>query len=147
MSHLYSALEIISLLGDAGADIPRTIMCHVDMSVRQESTRRELAKTGCYLGYDHLGREEYYSPHAWTTDLPDDLRRIDEIMHLISWGHLSQLLLSHDTSTKETRSSYGGCGYEHLLQRFVPLMRRRGVGEDAIHAILVDNPKRVMSFV
>jgi len=141
-----SALEVIGILSDAGADISHTIMCHIDMSVRQASTRRELAKTGCYLEWDHLGREEYYHAHAWTTDLPDDLRRVDEIMELISWGYLSQILISHDIGSKVTRSSYGGWGYEHMLRDFVPLMRRRGVSEDEIHAILVDNPKRVISF-
>ena len=143
-----SALEIISVLSDAGADMSRTIMCHIDISVRQESTRRELAKTGCYLEYDHLGREEYYSlDKAWTTDLPDDLRRIDEIMQLVSWGYLNQILLSTDVGNKSSRSSYGGVGMEHLLRRFVPLMRRRGVSEDVIHTILVENPKRVLCFV
>lgn len=27
------------------------------------------------------------------------------------------------------------------------LMRRKGVGEDAIHMLLVDNPRRVLAFV
>ena len=142
-----SALEIVSLLGDVGVDISRTIMCHVDISVRQESTRLELAKTGCYLEYDHIGREEYYYPNVWTIDLPDDLRRVDEIMQLISWGYLNQILVSTDASAKCWRPSYGGWGYIHILQNFVPLMRKRGVSNDEIHTILVENPKRIMSFV
>ena len=142
-----SALEIISMLSDAGVDISRTIMCHVDISVRQESTRRELARTGCYLEYDHLGREEYYYPNVWTIDLPDDLRRLDEIMQLISWGYLNQVLVSTDASAKCWRPSYGGWGYEHILRNFVPLMRKRGVSEDEIHTILIDNPKRAIPFI
>ncbi len=141
-----SALEIISLLSEAGADISRTIMCHVDISVRPESTRLELAKTGCYLEYDHIGMLEYYYPNVWTIDLPDDLRRVDEIMQLIEWGYLNQILVSTDASTKSSRSSYGGWGYIHILQNFVPLMRKRGVSEDEIHTILVENPKRIMCF-
>lgn len=141
-----SALEIIELLDDAGADISHTIMCHIDMSVRQPNTRRELAKTGCYLEYDHLGREEYYHPHAWTMDLPDDLRRVDEIMELISWGYLNQILISQDIATKGSRSSYGGWGYEHILRDFVPLMKRRGVSEDEVNTILVNNPKKAIPF-
>ena len=142
-----SALEIIGVLKAAGADISRTIMCHVDISVREESTRYELAKTGCYLAYDHMGRLEYFSPHAWTLDLPDDLGRIDEIIKLIEWGYLNQILVSHDIASKETRSSYGGHGYEHILRRIVPLMKKRGITGDAINTILVENPKRVLTFL
>ena len=142
-----SALEIIELLNNAGADISHTIMCHVDMSIRQPNTRRELAKTGCYLEYDHLGREEYYHSHAWTMDLPDDLRRVDEIIELISWGYQNQILISQDIATKGTRSSYGGWGYEHILRDFVPLMKRRGVSENEVNNILVNNPKRAIPFV
>jgi len=142
-----SALEIVDYIKKAGADINRTIICHIDVSVRQETTRRELAGTGCYMEYDHLGATDYYSPHVWTLDLPDDLRRMDEIKQLIGWGHLNQILLSHDIAGKYHRSSYGGWGYEHLLQHFVPLMRRGGVNEEEVQKILVENPKRVLCFV
>ena len=114
------------------------------MSARQPSTRRKLAETGCFLEWDHIGREEYYHAHAWTTDLPDDLRRADEIVETISWGYLNQILISQDIGTKITHSSYGGWGYEHILRDFVPLMRKRGVTEEQIHAILVENPKRAL---
>ncbi len=143
----HSVFEIIDLLADAGANISHTIMCHVDISVRNGSTRRELAKTGCYLAYDHIGRLEYFYPHAWTTDLPDDLRRVDEILQLIDWGYLSQILVSQDVGTKNSRSSYGGPGYEHILRRIVPLMRKRGISDEAIHTILVDNPRRAVTFI
>ena len=139
-----STLEIIGLLINAGANIGHIIMCHIDMSARQPSTRRKLAETGCFLEWDHIGREEYYHAHAWTTDLPDDLRRADEIVETISWGYLNQILISQDIGTKITHSSYGGWGYEHILRDFVPLMRKRGVTEEQIHAILVENPKRAL---
>ena len=143
--HEDSALEIIAELKDAGADISHTALCHVDISVRKPETRKRLAETGCFISYDHLGREEYYHAHAWTTDLPDDLRRTDEIMELINWGYLNQILLSHDVGNKTNHSAYGGCGYEHLLRDFVPLLRRRGVSEEEIHTILVDNTRRALS--
>jgi phosphotriesterase-related protein len=144
--HEDSSLEIVTLLKNLGADIRHTVICHVDMSVRKPTTRRRLAESGCFIEYDHIGREEYYHAHAWTEDLPDDLRRLDEIIELIDLGYLGQILLSHDVGNKTNRSSFGGCGYEHLLRDFVPLMRRRGISEADIHTMLVDNPRRALSF-
>ena len=42
---------------------------------------------------------------------------------------------------------YGGDGYAHILENVVPLMRRKGVSEDEIEAILVRNPARILAMV
>ena len=41
---------------------------------------------------------------------------------------------------------YGGHGYSHILLNVVPMMRLRGVQEDVISKILVDNPKKWLTF-
>jgi predicted metal-dependent phosphotriesterase family hydrolase len=40
----------------------------------------------------------------------------------------------------------GGDGYDHILKNVVPVMRRKGMPEDDIEAILVTNPARIMAF-
>lgn len=42
---------------------------------------------------------------------------------------------------------YGDPGYGHILNNAVPLMRHKGMTKDQIHTILVDNPRRVLTFV
>ena len=41
--------------------------------------------------------------------------------------------------------SYGGNGYSHILTWVVPMLKREGVGRDAINKMLVENPKRILS--
>ena len=43
--------------------------------------------------------------------------------------------------------SYGGGGYTHIQKIIIPLMRRRGLTEEQIHTITVENPKRALTFV
>ena len=40
---------------------------------------------------------------------------------------------------------WGGHGYGHILQNVLPLMRARGFSESEIDAILVANPRRLLT--
>jgi phosphotriesterase-related protein len=42
--------------------------------------------------------------------------------------------------------NFGGHGYGHIFRNVVPMMRRRGFTETEIDAILVDNPRRLLTF-
>ncbi|GAG83041.1 unnamed protein product, partial [marine sediment metagenome] len=41
---------------------------------------------------------------------------------------------------------YGGWGYAHLLREVVPLMKIYGISDEQINTMMVENPKRVLSF-
>ena len=41
---------------------------------------------------------------------------------------------------------YGGHGYAHILDNVVSLMRAKGISEEYIGTILVENPKRLPQF-
>jgi phosphotriesterase-related protein len=55
--------------------------------------------------------------------------------------------MSHDICFKYLLTSYGGYGYAHILRDILPIMRSKGVSEEQIHTVLVENPKRVLPFV
>ena len=40
----------------------------------------------------------------------------------------------------------GGHGYDYLLRTFVPLLQEEGLSEAEVRTILVDNPRRVLTF-
>ena len=42
---------------------------------------------------------------------------------------------------------YGGHGYAHILENIAPKLKDREISPDAIHNILVDNPKKWLTFV
>ena len=139
-----SPLEIIEVLIKAGADISRTVISHIDRTVREPEGRRKLAETGCYLEYDLFGEEGYY--FVPTIDLPSDHQRINEIIQLIDQGYLKQILISQDICWKNRLRRYGGHGYDHILRNAVPIMRIKGVSEEQIHTLLVENPGRLLTF-
>ena len=52
-----SPLEILEVLSQEGADIPHTVMSHLDRTVFTEQDLLEVARRGCYLEYDLFGME------------------------------------------------------------------------------------------
>jgi len=149
-----SPFAIVELLSDAGADISRVVISHIERTIVLHDVRVRLAKTGCYLEYDLFSFEGWFprrivlsEANHVRADVPNDAQRINEIMALIDEGFLNQILISHDVCTKNRLCRYGGPGYAHIIQNVVPLMREKGMPEEHIHTILVENPKRLLAFV
>jgi len=139
-------LEIIRILHDAGADLSRTIISHVDMFFGQ-TTRCEIADAGCYLEFDCFGYADLFPIyHGRVLDTPSPTQRINDIIQLIADGYLAQILISGDICYKHMLVNYGGYGYAHILHDIVPLMRNKGMSDEQIHTLLVENPKRVLPF-
>ncbi len=47
--------------------------------------------------------------------------------------------------TKHRLRQYGGLGYDHILRDVVPWMRQRGLGDDLVHRLLVENPRTALA--
>ena len=151
--HESAYLETLEVLGNAGADLGRTIMGHIDSRIFDHARRLEVAekcaKAGCYLEYDTFGHESYLPvriPHMGI-DRINDCQRVDDISRLIDRGHLNQILVSQDCCMKMNLRHYGGGGYAHILSNVLPRMRDHGITDEAIHTILVENPRSVLAFV
>lgn len=146
--------EIIRELDKGGADISRVVISHVDSRVFDHDIEVRLAKTGCYLEYDCFSFEGYYPRRMVLSevnpikcDMPNDAQRINRIMALIDKGFLNQILISQDRAFKSQLWHYGGPGYAHILENVVPLMREKGMTEEQIQTLMVDNPRRLLTFV
>jgi phosphotriesterase-related protein len=140
-------LEIAKILADAGADLSHTIIGHVDVTGFSRATCHKLADANCYIGFDNFGLEGLLElPGLGRAVELSDMQRINNIMQLIGDGYLNQIIVSQDISTKHRLTSYGGLGYAHILRDIVPVMRTKGMTEEQIHKLLVENPKRVLSF-
>ena len=141
--------EIVDIMRDAGADLRRVIMCHIDVRLRESSDRLRLAETGCCLEYDTFGWEGHF-PSYWTADdymdIPNDTQRIYEIQELIEEGFLDRILISHDICRKTARACYGGWGYAHILKYGVPMMRQRDFTQEQIDTMLIENPRRMFCY-
>src|SRR5581483_8930579 len=128
----------------AGGDLRRTIFCHMDETNEDAEYQESLLQRGITVEYDLFGWEFYLAPYD--VQFPQDAARIRGIARLLEAGWGAQVVLSHDLCMKMMRTRYGGWGYAHLLTRVVPRLRRAGVSEAELRMLLVDNPRRLLTF-
>jgi phosphotriesterase-related protein len=136
-------LHHMKVVRDAGGDCERTIMSHLDRTLFTVEDTKALAATGCYLEYDLFGQESSYYSLA-PIDMPNDATRVDLIMALIAAGYGSKIVVAQDICHKSHLAAFGGEGYGHLLENVLPLMRRKGMSETEIRAVVVDNPASIL---
>ncbi len=147
-------LTVIGILGEEGTDMSRVIFGHSDPIATDTELLLELLSHGVYVQFDLLGRTGVplrYAPDG------DDLQSFmhsagtaavaDAIPRLIEAGYADRVLLSQDVCTKAQLKKYGGTGYSFIMERFLPEMRSRGVSEDHIQMMMVENPQRILTFV
>jgi phosphotriesterase-related protein len=139
----------LEVVRQAGLDAYRVIMAHIDHTTCDRERLRSLAETGCYLAYDHFGKEVSHFPSLVTDagfEMLTDAGRVREILWLLEHGYGRQVHLSQDIAIKVKLTRYGGFGYAHLLRRVVPRLRRAGLTDADLKMLLVDNPARALTF-
>jgi phosphotriesterase-related protein len=142
-------LEIVDILGEAGADLHHTIICHVNHFGFSRETLCRLADAGCYIEIDNFGQDAVPFPvfvFGHFLETPSDTQRIEAIIRLIEDGYIDKILISGDRCLKQHLVKYGGYGYAHILNNIAPWMRLKGISEKSINKILVENPSRMMQF-
>jgi phosphotriesterase-related protein len=100
---------------------------------------------GCYIGFDRFGLDFIH---------PDKLR-LAALIGLLGVGYEKQIVLSHDTVwcwlgrgldlPPETAKLIENWKPSHVFQNIVPALKRAGVSEEKIRAMLVENPRRYFS--
>jgi len=138
--------EVAEFIARFGGRIDRVVISHIDRTIFDEGRLLRLADTGCVIEFDLFGIEHSYYSLA-DIDMPNDAVRLRLIRTLIDHGHLDQVVISHDICTITRLRTFGGHGYSHIFTNVVPMMHRRNFDEREIKAILVDNPKRLLTFI
>lgn len=141
--HTRSPFDAIAIVKAEGGDIGRTIMSHIDRTLFDTASIKELAATGCFVEFDLFGQESSYYSMA-PIDMPNDATRVDHIRDLLDGGFGTQVLIAQDICHKTHMRKYGGEGYTHILENVLPLMRRKGFGADEIAMLTVENPQRAL---
>uniref|UniRef100_A0A7N8XH58 N-acetyltaurine hydrolase n=2 Tax=Mastacembelus armatus TaxID=205130 RepID=A0A7N8XH58_9TELE len=138
--------EIIRILQEAGGDISKTVMSHMDRTIFDKGELLEFGKLGSYLEYDLFGIEMLNYPFNLEVDMPSDNQRVQTLAMLLKEGYEDKLLMAHDIHTKNRLTKYGGHGYSHILKNIVPKMLTRGITQHQVDKILIDNPKHLLTF-
>ena len=131
------ALDQVDIFESAGADLRHVVIGHLNNIKDQPSAAPiAIARRGAYLGFDHSGK-------------PDD-PRLDEYVltfrTIIDAGFADRICLSSDFADGKYLRKNGGPGIDMILTTIVPRLRRAGIPENTLHMILVENPRRVLSF-
>jgi phosphotriesterase-related protein len=129
----------MDVLEGARLDLHRFIWVHAqtepDLSILKEAAHR-----GACIELDTVGAPFQSQPEL-----------IETAMALIEAGFADRLLLSHDAGWYNPASpdglpQEGYRGYAALVKDFIPALLKRGVSEEQIHQITVDNPAQVFAF-
>ena len=142
----YAPFEIIEILNNLGADLSKTVIGHVERTVFKKDNLLKLAESGCFINWDLFGEEDSYYGHYKIKARPTDAGRMDQIELLISEGYVDQILIAHDICNKMRLTRYGGHGLHYILSHIIPRMRSRGFTEESINSLVIENPKRLLTF-
>ncbi|MGF2949867.1 phosphotriesterase family protein [Microbacterium alcoholitolerans] len=130
-----AAHEVLDLLGAEGVASDRVVLAHADRDP-DAGLHVSLAERGAYLGYDGFARPRTHS----------DARLLELTSAVASGGGADRIVLGGDVARATRYISYGGMpGLAYLGERYLPRLRAL-VGDDAVHAMLVANPARLLSF-
>lgn len=136
--------EVADFIRAEGGELDRVIISHIDRTIFDAERMLRLADTGVTLEFDLFGQENSFYKLA-DIDMPNDATRLGHIRTLIDHGHLERVVISHDICYRTRLVRFGGHGYGHIFRNIVPMMRRRGYSEAEIDAILVGNPRRLLT--
>lgn len=131
--------DVLDIVEQEGGTVHKTILDHMNPSMDDLEYQTSLAKRGAFLEYDMIGID-FLFPEGQSPSDEDNARAITR---LLEKGYGDSLLLSHDVFLKICLKTFGGWGYSHILENFVPRLKRMGVSQEEIMMILRDNPRRV----
>lgn len=95
-----------------------------------------LARRGVYVGFDRV---------TLNGTMPD-ANRVVMAMAMIEAGHADKLLLSSDFYSGPSLKANGGAGFAQTATVFSPMLTDAGLDPATLRMILVDNPKRFLTF-
>ena len=130
------ALEQIALLKEEGVPPARIVISHLGDRFEHEFLR-PIAEAGVFMSIDNIG----YCGSGY----PEDEVRAKNVLFLIREGYVGQVMMSMDIGAKKFLLSYNGHGFAHLIQNFLPRLRKMGVSEEDIHTMMVANPARALA--
>ena len=132
-----AALDIVE---EEGGDLTRVILGHSCHMADDLPYMLSLLERGVCIQFDTLGVVR-------TTETGRDHIVADAIPQLIEAGYSDRVLLSQDVCWKMHLKKYGGAGYTYIQEIFLPYLESLGVSESDTHRIMVENPRRLLTFV
>ena len=137
----------LNLIEKEEANTQKFWLSHCDITCRDLDYHLKILNRGVTIAYDCFGMEgvrakSFLGGHT----IPSDIEKVNAIASLCNQGYDKQIIISHDIAIKRRLKSYGGEGYSHILESIIPMLKEKGITEKQIKNMLVENPKRLLSF-
>ena len=136
---LRRGLEQQKIFEEEGVDLSRVIIGHSGDST-DVGYLEELIAAGSYLGMDRFGIDVI---------LPFE-ERVGIVAQMCERGHADKMVLSHDANCyfdalpeELVPQMAPNWHYLHIHNDVIPALKQRGVTDEQLHTMLVDNPRRI----
>lgn len=124
---------------EEGCDLGRIVIGHSDDS-DDITYLEQIIQNGSYCGMDRMGLQ---APRT-------SEQRADMVAALVAKGYADRITLSHDSccnfywAQQERIDQFApDWNLRHIPDRIIPMLRERGVSDDAIEQMTVRNPRRI----
>jgi phosphotriesterase-related protein len=131
-------LAQLRIFEEEGADPARVVIGHAD-SYPSLDYYLAIVGRGASVEFDFLGMS--FTPQ----ERHGEGRIIELLCELLQRGHGDRVLLSQDVCHNSQLKRYGGNGYVHLAETFLPRLRSAGASEAEIETLTVANPRRLLT--
>lgn len=121
---------------EEGVDLGAVVIGHSDCTTDLAYLQR-LIDAGSYVGMDRFGNYK-----AWSLE-----GRLRVVTELCRRGYASRIVLSHDTNCGgdfDPETALEKWRYGEIPTVVVPALRERGVSEEDLDLMLIDNPRRIL---
>jgi len=132
-------LEQQRIFAEEGIDLSRVVIGHSGDTTDVDYLE-ELIGNGSYIGMDRFGIDVY---------LPFE-DRVDTVARMCERGHAEKMVLSHDANCywdalpEETLPVVmPNWHYLHIHNDVIPALKDRGVTDEQLTTMLVDNPRKI----
>jgi phosphotriesterase-related protein len=140
--HWHTYLDILQ---EEGANLGKCCMNHMEMYCPDIEYQKSVLDRGVYIGYDQFGHEQLFDSVAPGWGFKPDSVRVEGLLELIRSGYAGKIVLANEGAFKCCYKKYGGYGYAHILENIVPELRFKGVTEEQVNTMLVENPKQFLA--
>ncbi len=135
-------LEQQAIFAEEGVDLTQVVIGHSG-DTDDLDYLMELIDNGSILGMDRFGIDGY---------LPTP-ERVRVVADLCARGYAERMVLSHDASCyldwipgELPPAGMDNWNYLHISRDVLPALREAGVSEEQIDTMLIDNPRRFLSY-
>ena len=134
-------LEQQRIFAEEGVDLTRVVIGHSG-DTTDIGYLEELIAHGSYIGMDRFGLDVFLSTEE----------RVNTVATMCERGHADKMVLSHDASClldwlpeEVVPVAMPNWHYLHIHNDVLPALKERGVTDEQIHTMLVDNPRKIFS--